>query len=100
MTIDEKIQHIVLGAIDEVNAHLPKDRHIQKSMDTVLYGREGELDSLSLMNFIVATEQLIEKEFDATINLIDESTLVMEDSPLRTAGTLSDHIRGLLQTKA
>lgn len=99
MTTDEKVDQIVLGAIDEVNAHLPKDRHIRRSMDTVLYGSAGELDSLSLINFIVAAEQLVEKEFGATISLIDENTLVMEDSPLRTARTLSDHIRGLLQSR-
>ncbi len=97
MTMDVKIEQIVLGAIDEVNAHQPKDQQISRSMDTVLYGSAGELDSLSLINFIVAAEQLIEKEFGATVNLIDENTLVMEDSPLRTARTLADHIRGLLQ---
>ena len=96
MIKNEKIIQVIFSAIDEVNQQLPKEQQLEKSIDTVLFSSSGKLDSLGLVNLIVATEQRIEEEFDVTITLADERAMSQENSPFRTIGTLADYISFLL----
>lgn len=87
-----KIIQVIFSAIDEINQQLPKEQRLEKSIDAVLFGRSGKLDSLGLVNLIVATEQKIEEKFGVTMNLADERTMALENSPFETVRTLADHI--------
>ena len=87
-----KIIQVIFSAIDEINQQLPKEQRLEKSIDAVLFGRSGKLDSLGLVNLIVATEQKIEEQFGVTMNLADERTMALENSPFETVRTLADHI--------
>ena len=95
----EKIQQSIYNSIDSLNAQLPNEGHIEKSNNTALFGSGSKLDSLDLINLIVATEQNIEDEFDVTITLADERAMSQESSPFRTVGTLTDYIEMLLDEK-
>ena len=50
----QKITNLVFSVIDEINKELSKDDQIIKSLDSVIYGSNGQLDSLGLVNFVVA----------------------------------------------
>ncbi len=100
MTVNEKVIQAILGAIDEVNQQLPKEQRLEKSIDTVLFGESGKLDSLGLVTLIVATEQKIEEEHGATITLADENAMSQENSPFKTIGTLADYVTFLLKEKS
>ena len=63
MKTKEKAAKIVFKALDELNEQLSGKNKIKKSLDTVLFGQKGCLDSLGLVNLIVAVEQEIEEEF-------------------------------------
>ena len=95
----EKIQQSIYNSIDSLNAQLPNEGHIEKSNNTALFGSGSKLDSLDLINLIVATEQNIEDEFDVTITLADERAMSQETSPFRTVETLTDYIEKLLGEK-
>ena len=96
MTEIERMTEAVFQAIDELNDILPPERQLHKSLDTVLYGSSGRLDSLELVNLIVAAEQNIEDEFGVPITLADERAMSQRNSPFRSVATLVTYISSLL----
>ena len=94
-----KILQLIYEAIDVLNEQLPDEEQLEKSSDTKLFGSGSKLDSLGLINLVVAVEQNIEDEFDVTITLADERAMSQETSPFRTVGTLADYIEMLLEEK-
>ena len=56
--------------------------------DTELFGGKSSLDSLQLVNLIVALEQNIEDQLGTTITIADEKAMSLKNSPFRTIGSL------------
>jgi len=96
MTDTEKIFRAIYIAVDEINELREKDAQVEKSTDTVLYGPSGDLDSMALVNLVVAVEQNIEEEFDISITLADEKAMSQRTSPFKTIEALAQYISSLL----
>ena len=94
---NKRIVHVIFDAIDELNYQLPEEQRLEKSIDTVLFGRAGRLDSLGLVNLIVEIEQKAEKEFGVTVTLADERAMSQKSSPFRTVANLANYISLLLE---
>jgi acyl carrier protein len=92
----ERIQTAVFLAIASLNETLPADGQIQLRTEASL----GGLESLAITNLIVAVEDAMRDELDVEISLTDERTLALLESkeltPLRTVGTLIEHLRKAL----
>jgi len=88
----DKIQGLLFKAIDEVNAKLPDEGQIEKSIETPLFGVSSNLDSLGLTYLVVAAERLIEAELNAKITIMDETALKFENNPFKTVRTLAEHV--------
>ena len=86
----------IYASIDEINALRGREDQIEKSLDTPLTGRESRLDSLGLVNFIVALEQAVEEATGITVDLSDGRALAQQNSPFRTIGTLASYVEQLL----
>ena len=86
-----------LGSVKEMNEELPKEQQLRQSTKTVLFGKDGKLDSLGLVSFLVTIEQNIEDEFDVSITIADERAMSQKHSPFRTISTLADYIDMLLR---
>ncbi len=97
MVSRDKIIQTIFDVIDELKQQVPVIQQLDKSVDTVLFGQSGQLDSLGLVNLIVATEQKIEEELGVAMTLADEKALSRKSSPFRTIGTLADYISLLLE---
>jgi acyl carrier protein len=97
--MDEKktIIQTIYGVVDEVNLQQPDNGQLEKSLDTVLFGQNGKLDSLGLVNFVVAAEQNIEEALSVSVSVSDERAMSQKNSPFRTIGTLVDYICILLR---
>ena len=93
----DKIQQSIYNSIDTLNAQLLNEGHIEKSNNTALFGSGSKLDSLNLINLVVAVEQNIEDEFDVSLTLADERAMSQKHSPFRTIGSLADYIEMLLK---
>ena len=91
-----KIIQSIMDAIDEINERNPEEKRLSKSVDTVLTGESGELDSLGLVSFVVAVEERIQNDLGVNISLADEIGNV--DGALRTPETLAEHIANELQS--
>ena len=89
----------MFAAVDDVNKLLPEEQQLQKSLDIVLYGTSGQLDSLAFVNFILAVEQRIQEEFGCGITLTNGEAMSQENGPMGTIATLADYISLLLEKK-
>lgn len=92
----EQIIESIYAVIDELNRQAVTDRPLTKSLDTVLSGSSGELDSLGLIRFVTATEERIESTFGKSIVLISDRALSQEVSPFSSIGALAAYIQVLL----
>ena len=87
---------MIFTTVDEVNQLLPPGQQLKKSVDTVIFGGEGRLDSLGLVTFIVAVEQKIAETFGTSLTLADEKAMSQKNSPFRSIGALAGYIEQLL----
>src|SRR5437660_601752 len=92
----EQVLDAVYGAIDARNKQRPDDPAVKKSPDTALFGSSSQIDSLGLVNLIVATEEKIPRMSGVAITLADDRALSRDPSPFSTVQTLVDYIELLL----
>ncbi|MEA1927337.1 MAG: hypothetical protein U9N73_03960 [Candidatus Auribacterota bacterium] len=88
----DKVMAVIFDAFDEVNQLQPADRKLEKSNDAPVL---SQLNSLGMVNLIVAIENQIKDKFGVAISLTDEKALLA--NPLQTATTLADYITSLLK---
>jgi len=98
MTTREQVIQAVYAAVDRVNQELPADGRLEKRPDAVVLGPGGVLDSLALLNLIVAIDQAVEEAFDVSIDL--PSAVSGSQGFLATLGAVVGHIEGLLGSGA
>ena len=94
---NKKIENLIINAIKEINEQLPQEQQLGQSTKTVLFGKDGKLDSLGLVNLLVIIEQNIEEDFDVIITIADERAMSQKHSPFRTVESLVDYIEMLLK---
>jgi len=92
-----QVASAVLAAIEELNQDLPSGATLEPAPETVLFGKGSRLDSLGLVNLIVAVEGALADELDVEITLADEKAMSQASSPFRTVDTLVDYIVTRLQ---
>lgn len=93
----QSILRLIFTTIDEINETLPDDRQLEKSGETQLLGRQGKLDSLGLVSFIILLEQHIAEEFKKPITIADDKAISRTKSPFRTVESLADYVLELLE---
>ena len=87
MQRDEAIR-LVHSAIDAINQQLPPSRRLAKSPGTIIVGPFGSLDSLGIINFVMAIEERAGDLLGAPVQLLDDTAL-METGPFRTVESLT-----------
>lgn len=98
--IKDKIQACVYEALDEVNELLLSDDRLLKTPGTILYSNSGGLDSLGLVNLIVAVEQKILKKMNIVLSLVSEESMSQKESPFYSVETLCVYISMLISKKS
>lgn len=95
--MENKVIEMLFEVIDSVNMQLDKSSKIVKSPDTVLVGDNSQLGSLTILNFIAATEEKTEDFFNIELSLTENlEDMLSDDGPLRTVKTLGDYISNRL----
>ena len=100
MTTSGKIIQTVNEAIDEFNEQLPQENKLEKSVDTVLFGRDGTLDSLGLVSLATTIEQKIQENHAVTMTLLQDISSLEEDNSFNTIEELAEHITSSLEKKS
>ena len=93
----KQLLETIYKSLDEINENLNDAQKLIKDKNTVLFGKDGQLDSLGLVNLLVIIEQNIEDEFDVSITIADERAMSQKHSPFRTVGALVDYIEMILK---
>lgn len=92
----ESINALVGAAIEDFNMENKRENRISSVPETALFGKEGTLDSLGLVNLLVLVQECIEDELDVSVVLADERAVSQEKSPFRTVESLSEYTYGLV----
>ncbi len=89
-----KVSEVVFSAIDILNEQLDGDERINKTLNEKLFeiGGNGKLDSLKLLNLIVALEETIQEKWQITISLMQEQSEMQTSNPFDTIGSLIHYI--------
>lgn len=88
----QSVTKIIYETIDEINLLLSDEMKLDKSLNTVIFGENGKLDSLGMVNFIVSLEDKIKENLGFEISLSDGKVISEKNSPLSTIKALSDYI--------
>lgn len=91
----EEILQCIYGAFDEISEDRD-DLQMEKSVDTPIHGSTSALDSLSLINFIIAVEERLERDLGVTVLLSDDRALSQESSPFESVASLAKYIEQLV----
>ena len=91
------IENLIITSVKEINEQLPQEQQLGQSTKTVLFGKDGKLDSLGLVTLLVIIEQNIEDEFDVSITIADERAMSQKHSPFRTVEALVDYLKMILK---
>lgn len=81
--LESKLLEIITREITLLNEELDYDHLRDVSSATPIYGAEDSLDSLSLINLIMAVERAVNSEFDKKVRLADPQAMSAEPSPYR-----------------
>lgn len=95
--MNERVLDCLYAAIDEINLERADKPPLAKALDTPIHGSDSGLDSLGLVNFVVAAEEMVEERFGVSIVLADDRSLAQEPSPFRSVRTLAEYVETLLQ---
>jgi acyl carrier protein len=88
----EILNDVIYPVIDAEKKHAKHPDAFRKTPETLLLGTAGVLDSLGLVNFIVAVEERLEDEFEISVTLSDKRAFSRSGSPFRTVATLAVYI--------
>lgn len=96
--MDRRVLDFVYSVLREFNDSQDDDSsRLPLAEDTPLFGQDGYLDSLGLVNLIVLTEQKLEDEFQLSVSVADERALSLESSPFANVATFTAYIETLLK---
>lgn len=90
----------IFSAIDELNAPLDPELHLEKSENTILFGKGGSIDSVGLVNLVMATEQFLYDASGREILLASEEAMSRRRSPYRSVAALAEYAVEVAKTHA
>ena len=93
---DSTLENYVYPVVDEIKQSLPAETEFPQSPSTLLFGTGAVLDSINLVNFILAVEERIELLSGQQIRLVTENALSRSKSPFRTLATIAAYIDELM----
>jgi acyl carrier protein len=79
------------------SAHLIAPQHAKGSIhaQTTLFGKDGILDSMALVQLVVEVEQRLQSDHRVDLSLTDERAMSRAKSPFRTVASLTAYIAAL-----
>jgi acyl carrier protein len=94
----ERIESAILEAVDEVNLTLPDAMQLERAADAVIFGRGGKLDSLGLVNFVLAVEEKL-AALGMNVSLTDQRAMSRTRSPFRSVKALSAFVEEIARER-
>lgn len=93
----EQIFKIIESVIAELNEELDYDSLRNVNEQTILFGGDDGVDSLSLVFIVSNVERGMYEQLDASVSLANEKAMSMRNSPYRSVGSLLDYAMQCLE---
>lgn len=93
----EQVLKIIEAVIQQINEELDYDSLREVTLETILFGGDGGVDSLSLVFIVSNVEKEIYGQLGKSISLANEKAMSMRNSPYRSVGTLLDYTMQCLE---
>ncbi|MEM8935004.1 MAG: hypothetical protein AAGC77_01195 [Pseudomonadota bacterium] len=81
----------IYAAIDEINETLEDGQRLDKSPNEIIFGDGGKVDSVGLVNLVMATEQQLYDLAGQEVLLASEAAMSRKRSPYRSVDALADY---------
>lgn len=78
-------------AVAEVNLSLSEDKHLSDDPDAILYGDGSQLDSIGLVNVVMALEAHVGDLTGQDVILASEAAMSRRNSPYRSLRALAKY---------
>lgn len=95
--MNDRVAQCIYAAIDDANLERDEGPLLKKSPETPIHGDASGLDSLGLINFVVAVEEQVEIAFEVSLVLSDDRALAQEPSPFDSVASLAAYVEMLLE---
>ena len=86
------IEQLVVESVRALAEDFEIDALKTPALNSPLYGNEGALDSMALVNLVADLEETIAAKYNTPITLADEKAMSSKHSPFRSVGSLTDAI--------
>ncbi len=96
----DTVLRCIYDAVRCANDLRAPENHLVCEEATVLYGREGGLDSLGLVSLILDVEAAVNAQTGRNVVLADERALAQRRSPFRSVESLADYVVARLDQPA
>lgn len=87
-----QIEKIVLHALHDINDERSPGEQFAVGPDTLLFGPDAPLDSLSLVSVIVDVEQAVSDAAGTEVSLTDDRAMSQKVSPFTDVAALTSYI--------
>jgi hypothetical protein len=92
-----KILDLILRVAAEQNSMLPQPIDVAKGAEAGLYGPDGVLDSMALVQFVIEIEAQLQETFGLAVTLASDRAMSQRRSPFLTTGSLAAYAQELLK---
>jgi acyl carrier protein len=90
-----QIEQMVFDALEAVNQSLVDEEQIEISPDAKLYGKGGQMGSMTLVALLLDIEEALQDE-GVHVALSDEKAMSQYKSPFRDVPSLVNYIQSLI----
>lgn len=95
--IRDRVQSILIAALREIGESSEIEGLQDPTSETRLFGEEGLLGSLRMINLVLELEETLFEEYGVNLVIADEKALSQKRSPFRDVGSLVEYITGLIE---
>ncbi|EKI8069580.1 hypothetical protein EER32_08520 [Campylobacter coli] len=88
---------IIFSILKDLSEDLENENLKNPTMQTKIYGVEGNLDSLALVGLVSDLESIIADEFGVDLVLASDKTMSQKNSPFKDVESLSNYILALME---
>ena len=89
---EKEVEQLIMEALNELNDEFPDDEKIIINSDAILFGKDSQIDSLSLVSLIVSIESKLCSILDRDLSLTDDRAMTRLESPFLNVQTLKNYI--------
>jgi len=94
---EKEVEQLIIEALNELNDEFPDDEKIIISCNTILFGKDSQIDSLSLVSLIVNIESKLCSILNRDLSLTDDRAMTRSESPFLNVQTLKSYIIELVE---